>query len=40
MNTSFNQIFEMKDEDHKDQFYILNANNEVETNLTFNPYFG
>ncbi|CDW82694.1 UNKNOWN [Stylonychia lemnae] len=39
-NKTFNSIFEIKDENHQEQFYLLNANNEVISNLTFNPYFG
>lgn len=40
-NKSYNQIFEVPDDEtQKDYIYILNTNNEIETNISTNPYFG
>ena len=41
-NHSYNVIFEVrnKTDNPSDYFYILNTNNEVESNRTMNPYFG
>jgi hypothetical protein len=33
-------MFEQKGADHSDFLYIINSNNEIETNQAFNPYIG